>query len=131
MRLATLLKSRDPKALEKVEILVKTFRDSLIHEDSYIYLAAVEGLVAAADVRADDVIPRLAREFMACCEEGTEATGSEEDKGEYKGLTKGESHVRRVLPVLVLSGSSCFNKRLSLLDLQEEQFRTDRAIQYK
>ncbi|CAB3990345.1 transport and Golgi organization 6 homolog, partial [Paramuricea clavata] len=95
MRLATLLKSRDPNALEKVEILVKTFRDSLIHEDSYIYFAAVEGLVAAADVRADDVIPRLAREFMTCCEEGTEATGSEDDKGEYKGLTKGESRVRR------------------------------------
>ena len=90
MRLSSLLKSRDPKALEKVDILVKTFRDSLIHEDSYIYLAAVEGLVAAADVRTDDVIPYLAREFVACCTEGTGATECKEDKGGYKDLTKGE-----------------------------------------
>ena len=114
MRLATLLKSRDPKAFEKADILVKTFRDSLIHEDSYIYLAAVEGLVAAADVRTEDVIPYLAREFVACCEEGTEATGSKEDKGEYNGLEKGEMHVRRMLPVglyqtqQVFSGCSGF-----------------------
>ena len=88
MRLASLLKSRDPKALGKVDILVKTFRDSLIHEDTYIYLAAVEGLVAAADVRPEDVISYLAREFLAGCGEEVEASGSGEDKGEYKTLER-------------------------------------------
>ncbi|XP_028405085.1 transport and Golgi organization protein 6 homolog [Dendronephthya gigantea] len=87
IRLGNLLKARDTKAVAKVDILVKTFRDSLMHEDSYIYLAAVEGLVAAADIRSDDVIPYLAREFMACCREGTEASG-EIDKEEYKCFLK-------------------------------------------
>ena len=90
IRLSSLLKSRDPKALEKVDILVKTFRDCLIHEDSYIYLASVEGLVAAADVRTDDVIPYLAREFVACCTEGTGVTECKEDNREYEELTKGK-----------------------------------------
>ena len=93
MRLATLLKSRDAEALDKVDILVKTFRDSLIHEDSYIYLAAVEGLVAAADVRTDDVIPYLAREFVACCTERTGSSEGEEDKGEYKETIKGKLYL--------------------------------------
>jgi hypothetical protein len=93
MRLATLLKSRDAEALDKVDILVKTFRDSLIHEDSYIYLAAVEGLVAAADVGTDDVIPYLAREFVACCTERTGSSEGEEDKGEYKETIKGKLYL--------------------------------------
>ena len=97
MKLASLLKSRDPKALAKVDILVKTFRDSLIHEDTYIYLAAVEGLVAAADVRSDDVIPYLAQEFLACCGEEAEASGSEEDKGEYRSFEKRELRIAHLL----------------------------------
>ena len=93
MSLANLLKSRDVKALAKVDVLVKTFCDNLIHDDSYIYLAAVEGLVAAADVRTDIILPYLARELVACCEKETEATGNEEDRGEYKGIEKSESFV--------------------------------------
>lgn len=63
IRLAALIKSGDKKALGNIDILVKTFRDNLVHEDSYIYLAAIEGLVAAADVRMDDVITYLVTEL--------------------------------------------------------------------
>ena len=97
MRLAVLLRSRDPKAVGKVETLVRTFQDSLVHEDTYIYLAAVEGLVAAADVRPDDVMPRLAQEFVACSGEGNGTSKSEGvmDKGEYKGIKRGKVFGRR------------------------------------
>ena len=85
MRLAVLLRDRDGKALEKVDVLVKTFQDSLIHDDSYIYLAAIEGLVSAADVRTADVIPYLAREFITCHDNEAEVArrGQKMTKGMY------------------------------------------------
>ena len=91
MRLAGLLRARDAKALEKIDVLLKTFQDSLIHDDSYIYLAAIEGLVAAADVKPDEVIPYLVREFVTCHGKQVEGGQTKDDveQGKYPGC-KGE-----------------------------------------
>ena len=63
MKLASLLHQRDPKAMESTDTLLKIFLEQLSHDDSYIYLAAIQGLVSLADIRADTVVPRLAHEF--------------------------------------------------------------------
>ena len=63
IQLAMLLRQRDPKAVQATDTLLKIFLEQLSHDDSYIYLAAIQGLVSLADVRADVVIPQLACEF--------------------------------------------------------------------
>ncbi|EDO42830.1 predicted protein, partial [Nematostella vectensis] len=66
LSLASLINHRDPKAMSKVDTLLKIFEEQLAHDDSYIYLAAVQGLVALAGLRPDPVLPHLARQFATC-----------------------------------------------------------------
>ncbi|XP_062575035.1 transport and Golgi organization protein 6 homolog isoform X2 [Saccostrea cucullata] len=58
-----LIKNKDPEALNKQENLLKIFQENLTHPDSYLYLAAVNGLVAMADIFPDIIIPRLVQEY--------------------------------------------------------------------
>ena len=69
IQLAMLLCQRDPKAVQATDTLLKIFLEQLSHDDSYIFLAAIQGLVSSADVRADMVIPRFACEFSMCQKE--------------------------------------------------------------
>jgi len=87
IQLALLLRQRDPKAVQATDTLLKIFLEQLSHDDSYIYLAAIQGLVSLADVRADMVMPRLACEFAMCQKEaGNIAVRTKDvnDKGYYK-----------------------------------------------
>lgn len=87
MKLASLLRQKDPKALQATDSLLKIFLEQLTHDDSYIYLAAIQGLVSLADVRADMVIPQLAREFATCRKEAgatVSRTKDVDEKGYYK-----------------------------------------------
>ncbi|XP_078383567.1 transport and Golgi organization protein 6 homolog [Oculina patagonica] len=87
MKLASLLSHRDPKAVQATDSLLKIFLEQLTHDDSYIYLAAIQGLVSLADVRADMVIPQLAQEFATCRKEaGDDASRTRDinEKGYYK-----------------------------------------------
>ncbi|XP_067047610.1 transport and Golgi organization protein 6 homolog isoform X1 [Acropora muricata] len=86
MKLASLLLQRDPKAMESTDTLLKIFLEQLSHDDSYIYLTAIKGLVSLADIRADVVIPRLAREFAICRMEasvGNAKKNGDKEKGCY------------------------------------------------
>jgi hypothetical protein len=58
-----LIKKRDPKAVQKQETLLKIFQENLSHLDSYLYLAAVNGLVAMVDIAPDTIIPCLVQEY--------------------------------------------------------------------
>ena len=93
MKLASLIHHRDPKAVDTTDTLLKIFLEQLTHDDSYIYLAAIQGLVSLADVRADTVIPQLAREFASCRKEAaditTRTTKDVNEKGYYKPDEKG------------------------------------------
>ena len=92
MKLASLLRQRDPKAMESTDALLKIFLEQLSHDDSYIYLAAIKGLVSLADIRADVVIPRLAREFAICRMEasvGNAKNNGDKEKGCYVPSDKG------------------------------------------
>ncbi|KAK3603873.1 hypothetical protein CHS0354_042880 [Potamilus streckersoni] len=61
--LTKLLGAREPEALEKTEVILKIFSENLDHPDSYLYLAAVSGLVALSDQNPDVVVPQLCSEF--------------------------------------------------------------------
>lgn len=87
LKLASLLRQRDPKAVQATDTLLKIFLEQLSHDDSYIYLASIQGLVSLADVRADTVIPQLAREFVASTKDAgitAGATKEANDEGYYK-----------------------------------------------
>ncbi|XP_061197020.1 transport and Golgi organization protein 6 homolog [Saccostrea echinata] len=58
-----LIKNKDPEALTRQENLLKIFQENLTHPDSYLYLAAVNGLVAMADIFPDVIIPCLVQEY--------------------------------------------------------------------
>lgn len=58
-----LIKKRDPEAVKKQETLLKIFQENLAHLDSYLYLAAVNGLVAMVDIVPDTIIPCLVKEY--------------------------------------------------------------------
>ena len=92
LNLASLIRHRDPKAVQATDTLLKIFLEQLSHDDSYIYLAAIQGLVSLADVRADTVIPQLAREFATCRKEAGISAGATKEvneKGYYKPSDKG------------------------------------------
>lgn len=71
MRLAKLLYKKCPRALENADTLLRIFQEQLTHDDSYIYLAAIQGLVSSAGVKPDVVMPLLAKEF-ACYRKNTQ-----------------------------------------------------------
>ena len=87
IQLALLLHQRDPKAVQATDTLLKIFLEQLSHDDSYIYLAAIQGLVSLADVRADMVMPRLACEFAMYQKEAGNIAGMTKDVNE-KGCFK-------------------------------------------
>ena len=83
IQLAMLLRQRDPKAVQATDTLLKIFLEQLSHDDSCIYLAAIQGLVSLADM----VIPRLACEFSMCQKEGGNvavSTKGPNERGYYK-----------------------------------------------
>ena len=87
IQLALLIRQRDPKAVQATDTLLKIFLEQLTHDDSYIYLAAIQGLVSLADERADIVMPRLACEFAMCQKEAGNfavRTKNVNEKGYYK-----------------------------------------------
>ena len=93
MKLASLLRQRDAKAAESTDTLLKIFLEQLSHDDSYIYLAAIQGLVSLADIRADTVIPRLAHEFASFRKEAGDIAATKKDdkeKGHYIPRDKGQ-----------------------------------------
>ncbi len=63
LQLSRLIQSRNAKALSNADKLLDVFMANLCHEDTYIYLAAIQGLVSLADLKHAVVIPYLAKEF--------------------------------------------------------------------
>ncbi|XP_031563618.1 transport and Golgi organization protein 6 homolog [Actinia tenebrosa] len=92
--LAKLLHNRHPKALAQADTLLKIFTDQLSHDDSYIYLAAIQGMVALAAVKTELVLPYLAREF-ATCRNAQQGTANYKRSPETK-MKLGEALVKAV-----------------------------------
>ncbi|GFO30532.1 transport and Golgi organization protein 6 homolog [Plakobranchus ocellatus] len=87
--LARLVEERSPEVKDKQEILLKVFLENLTHSDSYIYLAAVNGLAALSDLCPDQVIPCLTSELRSKCG----GSGSDKTPGDLV-LKVGEAVVK-------------------------------------
>ena len=61
--LAKLIRTKDRESLAHLTSLLKVFHDNLHHSDSYIYLAAISGLVALGSARPREVLEVLCREY--------------------------------------------------------------------
>lgn len=64
VQLTKLLQLRDRETLSKKEAVFCLFKENLNNCDSYIYLAAINGIVAFAAIQPDDVVNVLTREYI-------------------------------------------------------------------
>ena len=62
-QMTKLIESEDKETLENLETVLNVFTDCINHADSYVYLAAINGLVALGRSRLNDVLPLLCKEF--------------------------------------------------------------------
>uniref|UniRef100_H9G717 Transport and golgi organization 6 homolog n=1 Tax=Anolis carolinensis TaxID=28377 RepID=H9G717_ANOCA len=61
--LSRLIKQRDPEALKTQETLLKVFTENLEHEDSFVYLSAIQGMALLSDAFPDRVLPCLLAQY--------------------------------------------------------------------
>lgn len=59
------VKARNKEALEARDKLLMIFLENLEHEDSFVYLSAIQGLVLLADSFPDQILQRLLAEYQA------------------------------------------------------------------
>jgi hypothetical protein len=64
--LRRLVERKDTDALQNQEMILKIFLQYLGHSDSYIYLAAIQGLTSIAMINTDRVINVLIEEYVQC-----------------------------------------------------------------
>ncbi|KAM9808169.1 LOW QUALITY PROTEIN: transport and Golgi organization protein 6 homolog [Neosynchiropus ocellatus] len=62
--LTRMLRSREPRAVKEQEKLLLLFLENLEHEDSFIYLSAVQGLAVLADCFPEKILDRLLPGFQ-------------------------------------------------------------------
>lgn len=55
---------RDPEAVQNQEKVLTLFLENLEHEDSFVYLSAIQGLAALADSYPDRILERLLKDFQ-------------------------------------------------------------------
>lgn len=70
VQLASLIQRRDPETLAKKDAVLCLFKENLKNSDSYIYLAAINGMVAFATVQSDEAVKILTTEYIASTSDG-------------------------------------------------------------
>ncbi|CAM5097219.1 unnamed protein product [Natator depressus] len=69
-RLSRLLEQRDPDGLKAQEKLLKVFLENMEHEDSFVYLSAIQGVALLSDVYPEQILPCLLAQY-GCTSPGT------------------------------------------------------------
>ncbi|KAJ8921058.1 hypothetical protein NQ315_015854 [Exocentrus adspersus] len=87
MTLMKLVEKKDKNVMERKQYVLNIFQQSLKNEDSFIYLSAIGGLAAMADVFPDTVLNIL-------CEEYLDSSSKPSDDGHEIRMKLGESLVR-------------------------------------
>ncbi|RVE72154.1 hypothetical protein OJAV_G00059170 [Oryzias javanicus] len=62
--LTQMVQLKDPEAVQAQEKVLMIFLENLEHEDSFVYLSAIQGLAALADSYPDRILDRLLRDFQ-------------------------------------------------------------------
>nr|XP_025040007.1 transport and Golgi organization protein 6 homolog [Pelodiscus sinensis] len=61
--LSRLIEQRDPGGLGAQEKLLKVFLENMEHEDSFVYLSAIQGIALLSDVYPEQVLPCLLAQY--------------------------------------------------------------------
>jgi hypothetical protein len=64
IQLRRFLLREEPEALARLPFILDTFAQHLANEDSYVYLGAIQGLSAIADVQFSLAMPKLTEEYL-------------------------------------------------------------------
>ncbi|XP_034255754.1 transport and Golgi organization protein 6 homolog [Thrips palmi] len=78
VQLTKLLKKRDSETLVKKEAVLCLFKENLNNSDSFIYLAAINGIVAFSSIHPDVAVKSLIEEYVAICSAGDNETRNPE-----------------------------------------------------
>uniref|UniRef100_A0A1A8J4T5 Transport and golgi organization 6 homolog n=1 Tax=Nothobranchius kuhntae TaxID=321403 RepID=A0A1A8J4T5_NOTKU len=62
--LTQMVQRRDPKLIQAQEKVLTLFMENLEHEDSFVYLSAIQGLAVLADSYPDRILERLLKDFQ-------------------------------------------------------------------
>ncbi|XP_058501657.1 transport and Golgi organization protein 6 homolog isoform X3 [Solea solea] len=62
--LTQMVQNKNPEAVHVQEKVVTLFLENLEHDDSFVYLSAIQGLVALADSFPEKILQRLLRDFQ-------------------------------------------------------------------
>uniref|UniRef100_A0A3P9IVY3 Transport and golgi organization 6 homolog (Drosophila) n=1 Tax=Oryzias latipes TaxID=8090 RepID=A0A3P9IVY3_ORYLA len=62
--LTQMVQLKDPETVQAKEKVLMLFLENLEHEDSFVYLSAIQGLAALADSYPDRILDRLLRDFQ-------------------------------------------------------------------
>nr|XP_056718461.1 transport and Golgi organization protein 6 homolog [Euleptes europaea] len=63
--LSRLIEQRDPEALKIREKLLQVFVEGLDHEDSFVYLSAIQGVALLSDAFPKEVLPSLLAQYQS------------------------------------------------------------------
>ncbi|XP_038562281.1 LOW QUALITY PROTEIN: transport and Golgi organization protein 6 homolog [Micropterus salmoides] len=62
--LTKMVQNRNPEAIQAQEKVLMLFLENLEHEDSFVYLSAIQGLAALADSYPEMILERLLKDFQ-------------------------------------------------------------------
>ncbi|XP_041851971.1 transport and Golgi organization protein 6 homolog isoform X2 [Melanotaenia boesemani] len=62
--LTRMVQHKNPEAIQDQEKVLLLFLENLEHEDSFVYLSAIQGLAALADSYPDQILDRLLKDFQ-------------------------------------------------------------------
>ncbi|XP_032140163.1 transport and Golgi organization protein 6 homolog isoform X4 [Sapajus apella] len=68
------IEQREAKALEMQEKLLKIFLENLEHEDTFVYLSAIQGVALLSDVYPEKILPDLLAQYDSSKDEHTPET---------------------------------------------------------
>ncbi|KAM9854731.1 transport and Golgi organization protein 6 homolog [Aulostomus maculatus] len=88
--LTRMVQKRDPEAVQVQEKVLTLFLENLEHEDSFIYLSAIQGLASLADSYPERILERLLKDFQ----HGPSLPTSNKDQSLESRLKMGEVLMR-------------------------------------
>jgi len=109
-QLSKLLKHKNTWALKDEEKLFEIFETNLRHDDTYLYLAAVDGLMTLVDVRHDVVLPLLCRRFIDMKTNELDMTASHNRMKLCEAIIRSLPICGEILPIykdLLMNALSC------------------------
>ncbi|KAK3921404.1 Transport and Golgi organization protein 6-like protein [Frankliniella fusca] len=77
LQLARLLQKRDKETLDKKNAVLCLFKENLSNSDSYIYLAAINGMVAFAAFEPEEAVHSLTKEYISISKAGDSSRDAE------------------------------------------------------